>query len=391
MNVRVIETAGDVILNLRMLFQFNAALAIATLLVAYLFVRLFPQIQRLLLKTAADWLLRSRVFPALKKHVWLSEWLHSFSEPNQALFVANTVAANAQRYTKTKRKTRHFDKAVRKFKFPERPTVIDSPWRTYTDFERLACNTIYSTYQTAGDYPNRFVVRIAHNDRGDWALRKESRLIERIRAHSHGSTYKKYLPREFESFQYQGRKVLVFQFNAQQCFTASQIRRRFPQGLDGRHVAWMFNRMLESLGFFHRSGSVHTAMMPQHLLFNVDNHGLTVVDWTHARRIGEGFGVGLHRYKRWLPQEVASFRAALPQTDIFMAAKCASYLAGGDPRTNLVPQHLPPAMRRFLKACLLESPRMRPDDAWELHEQFRDLLEDIYGSPSFHDLEMKGK
>ena len=31
---------------------------------------------------------------------------------------------------------------------------------------------------------------------------------------------------------------------------------------------------------------------------------------------------------------------------------------------------------------------MRPQDAWELHDEFRDLLEDLYGPPSFHQLEM---
>jgi len=74
-----------------------------------------------------------------------------------------------------------------------------------------------------------------------------------------------------------------------------------------------------------------------------------------------------------------------------MAAKVAQFLAGGNlpgrQPGHLVPQ-LPAPIGRFLQACLLESPNMRPNDAWELHEEFSELLEGVYGPPSFHHLVM---
>jgi hypothetical protein len=75
-----------------------------------------------------------------------------------------------------------------------------------------------------------------------------------------------------------------------------------------------------------------------------------------------------------------------PATDLFLAARCLVYLAGGDPVTNWMPDAVPQPMRQFIASCLLESARMRPDDAWALLEDFAELLQRLYGSPQFHEL-----
>jgi hypothetical protein len=45
-------------------------------------------------------------------------------------------------------------------------------------------------------------------------------------------------------------------------------------------------------------------------------------------------------------------------------------------------------MRQFVRGCLLDSVRMRPDDAWKLQDEFDELLRKVYGPPRFHDLNM---
>lgn len=54
--------------------------------------------------------------------------------------------------------------------------------------------------------------------------------------------------------------------------------------------------------------------------------------------------------------------------------------------TNWMPEAVPLPMQRFLTTCLLESARMRPDDAWALLEDFDELLLGLYGLPKFHQL-----
>jgi hypothetical protein len=77
-----------------------------------------------------------------------------------------------------------------------------------------------------------------------------------------------------------------------------------------------------------------------------------------------------------------------PSTDLFLASRCLVYLAGGDPLANRLPDAVPVPMQRFIQSCLLESPRMRPDDAWTLLDEFDDLLRQLYGAPKFHELIM---
>jgi hypothetical protein len=92
------------------------------------------------------------------------------------------------------------------------------------------------------------------------------------------------------------------------------------------------------------------------------------------------------RYQDWYPPEVQHRRPACPATDLFLAARCMVYLAGGDPRSNRVPDAVPPPMRRFFETCLLESTSMRPGNAWALMDDFDDLLRAVYGPPTFHEL-----
>jgi hypothetical protein len=149
----------------------------------------------------------------------------------------------------------------------------------------------------------------------------------------------------------------------------------------------MFKRILAALGFAHRQGWIHGAVTPPHMLFHAENHGLLLIDWTHAVGLGEPLTLIPDEFKDWYPPE-ARF-AAGPASDIYLAAKSMIHLAGGDAARSLIPDHVPRPMRAFFEACLLESPRMRPHDAWELHEDFDELLAELYGPPRYVKLSME--
>jgi hypothetical protein len=93
-------------------------------------------------------------------------------------------------------------------------------------------------------------------------------------------------------------------------------------------------------------------------------------------------------YREWYPPEVQKQQAALPGTDLFLAARCLIYLAGGDPVRDRMPDAVPAPLRRFVRACLLEGVHMRPGDAWKLQDELDELLHGLYGPPKFLDLDM---
>jgi hypothetical protein len=140
------------------------------------------------------------------------------------------------------------------------------------------------------------------------------------------------------------------------------------------------------LGFSHRRKILHGAVLPYHALIHVAGHGLQLVGWGRSVAMGQRIRTVPARYRAWYPPEVQRQRPASPATDLFLAARCLVYLAGGDPVTNRMPEAVPTPMQRFLQTCLLESPSMRPDDAWKLMEEFDELLCALYGPPKFHEL-----
>ena len=244
------------------------------------------------------------------------------------------------------------------------------------------------------DYPStsepdegNVLIKIPLNSTGERILRRENNIIKYLRRQAGGTSYLKYLPEPLVNTSQSDPDNYPYRYDPA-LLTAGHIRRHFPEGLDGRHLAWMFNRMLEVLGFVHREGTVHGAVLPQHLLFDVRTHGLILADWTHAKRIGSRFTFLPRKYRPWYPPEARHRQYAVPQSDIYMAAQCLIYLGGAAPEAGRLPEQLPPKFKTFLRSCLLESPRMRPADAWQLHEEFRDILEDIYGPPEFHQLEI---
>ena len=56
--------------------------------------------------------------------------------------------------------------------------------------------------------------------------------------------------------------------------------------------------------------------------------------------------------------------------------------------TGMLPESVPKAVRNFLTGCMLVSPAGRPDDAWDLHEEFDKVLRKLIGRPRYRALAM---
>ncbi len=270
------------------------------------------------------------------------------------------------------------------------PVTITSPkGRDYTLLRRLAAGEVADVHlATAGG--NDYVLKIARRRGGASLLDTERTALVGLLTAAGNVHYAKYFPTLAESFlssDKSGKRVNVFTWQPG-LFTAEQVRQRHEAGLDGRHLAWFFKRLLTALGFAHRCGWIHGAVLPSHTLIQPEEHGIVLVGWGHATPLGEQVRTLSAPYRTWYPPEVLEKRPAGASTDIFLAAKCVVYLAGGDPVSGRMPDTVPPEMQRFVRSCLLEGPRMRPDNAWELLDEFDELLHALYGPPKFFHLSM---
>jgi serine/threonine protein kinase len=269
-----------------------------------------------------------------------------------------------------------------------RVATITSPRRVYRLVERLAIGDLADVYRARGEGRD-YILKVSRIREGARLLEAERDALAEVLEQAGDTHYRNYVPTLVESFPVRDRfprRVNVF-LHEPGLFTLEQVHQRHPT-LDGRHLAWIFNRLLAALGFVHRSGRVHGAIVPSHVLVHAEGHGLRLVGWCHSVEPGQRILAGPANYLDWYPPEVRRRGAAVPATDIFMAARCLVYLAGGDPASSRMPDSLPRDWGAFLRSCLLEGPRMRPDDAWVLLDELDGLLRDLYGSPKYQHLEM---
>lgn len=205
--------------------------------------------------------------------------------------------------------------------------------------------------------------------------------------------FRPYAPRLIETFvheddQRRRRRVNVLE-RQRGMISLAEIQRQ----LDPRDVAWMWRRLLTALGWAHRAGVVHGAVLPEHVLIHPAEHGLVLIDWCYAgpaprvdwtcagqtQRV-DGTYAG-HRpaaivkaREAHYPPEVLHDRIAGPATDIYMATTLM---------TRLIGPRIPASLRRFAAGCTYHAPRMRPQDAWALLGEFDDLIHQLYGPRKF--------
>ncbi|WP_433791314.1 molecular chaperone DnaJ [Actinoplanes sp. CA-252034] len=133
-----------------------------------------------------------------------------------------------------------------------------------------------------------------------------------------------------------------------------------------REAAWIWRRLLVAIGWAHRAGVTHGAVLPEHVLIHPGRRGLVLVDWCYA---GHRPAAIVRARVDHYPPEVRDDRTAGPATDIYMATVLMTRLMGS---------RMPASLRRFAAGCTYDAPRMRPQDAWALLGEFDDIIPPQY-------------
>lgn len=274
-----------------------------------------------------------------------------------------------------------------------KPLVIKSKKHTY-EVGRIVSKgdlaDIYKAKNESGSFVALKVVRDAPNSdllKAEW---DHLNLLHTAPTDKH----QRYFPVPVESFQIEDAKSARRQVNVlewlENWWPFEDVRKAFRRELQMEHGVWMFNRLLGGLGFAHKRGILHGAVVPSHALaYSSDrekdpwNHGVKLIDWGYSIQIGTPVKVIVPEYRDFYPPEVFAKKPAIPSTDIYMAAKCIIYVLGGDPKTNQLPPHIPSYLASFLKGCTLGNLRARPQRAWDLHRELKEHLREHYGPKQY--------
>src|SRR5262249_18828553 len=160
-----------------------------------------------------------------------------------------------------------------------------------------------------------YVLKVARASQANAHLDTERENLTTLLGVAGTTTYRHYLPALVDSFPTADRpprRINVFRWEPG-FHTLEQVHARHP-ALDGRHLAWVFKRLLTVLGFSHRQNIIHGAVLPCHALIHAAGHGLQLVGWGRSVAVGPCLRTGPPRYKESDPPAVQHPRRPRPGT-----------------------------------------------------------------------------
>lgn len=184
----------------------------------------------------------------------------------------------------------------------------------------------------------------------------------------------------------------VYRWRSGFVHTLDDVARAHPRGVDPRAAVWMWKRALELLGWVHRAGHAHGALVPAHLLVHPRDHGVTFVGWGTSAPLREGRLPALPGAARdYYPDDVWERRTASPAADLVTLARSVARVLGGDPARGSVPSSVPDALadlvieyagRRTCEAVTA--------DAWALKDQVAEASRAAFGADRYVKFSMPG-
>lgn len=165
--------------------------------------------------------------------------------------------------------------------------------------------------------------------------------------------------------------------------TLADLRRQFPGGADARHAIWIWRRALELLDWLHRTGVVHGALLPAHILLDVREHSLGLAGFSCAGPAGTPLRAIDSRHAGFYPLADAPGQVLLPGGDLAMLARCIVHALGGEP--TRVPGQVPSPLASLLSEQATGSATL---GALELSKRVSAVARECFGPPKFVKLDL---
>lgn len=264
--------------------------------------------------------------------------------------------------------------------------VIKSAKATYRTTAVYQHGDLADLYRAKGG-KTAVLLKIGRQPKNNDLMQAEASALRKIGRALDGDPLRAHFPTLVDSFKMQDaarkeRYVNVLAFE-KEYITVADVIKAYPNGIDAADAAWMYNRMLAALGKTHALGLVHGAVLPAHMLLRLKDHNGILIDWCYAVNHGQPIKAISPAYKAHYPPEVFAKQPTTEATDIYMATVTLLQLLGGNVETKEIPNSVPKPIAALIRSCLIESPHRRPTSAWEVFDNFHEILGRLYGAPKF--------
>jgi len=241
----------------------------------------------------------------------------------------------------------------------------------YRVLEKLARGDLCDVFVVLDAQGNRRVLKKAFVNGAKGVLRKERKAVDALQ---NSTTIPQAVKLLFPTI-VDGDDGMNLLVHSGTDVTLQRLLTEYPEGLDGRHIVWLFKRILLALTWVHDSGVIHGAITPEHILVCKQSHGIVMLDWIHSGKDGDKISVVPAKYKHMYDQ-VKDTKTLTPELDISMAAQSIKTLLHKD---------CPKRLAAFVNAlCSIGNQGVdgRPK-AWVFHQELTEIAAVTYGKPKF--------
>lgn len=164
--------------------------------------------------------------------------------------------------------------------------------------------------------------------------------------------------------------------------TLAQIleKPQYNEGLDPEHVAWITERLLNTLKYLHLSGVVHGDIKPQNIIIQPGDHTAVLVDYglSKVKPTRKDGATGYTPYFA-APEQIAG-GVPIPETDFYGLGMTMIFALGGDIEFIKVPAGTPENLVGFIKSLIKQKPLARPNwDEEDLCETIQAVRKKDFG------------
>lgn len=271
--------------------------------------------------------------------------------------------------------------------------TIQSRRNAYRVTDVITKGSTCTIYAATYDDGKPAILKIVRDRKDGKLIANEAKVLKAMLSNT--DTYNAlspYLPEYIETFGYRTsdskkpRQTVAFA-ETPNLVTLDEVRERYPAGVHAKDAAWMLRRILFALGWAHRNGYVHGAILPEHVLIEPAHHGVVLIDWKYAVETGQPIGRYAFTAAGVYPQEVLLKEPLGPGTDIYMAMGCFAYVMGGN-LDGTVPDAVPRQIRAFIRGSRQDRLSRRPQDALALLGEYNELIERLWGPRKFRPFTM---
>jgi hypothetical protein len=245
----------------------------------------------------------------------------------------------------------------------------------YTIISQLRKSTGTITYQAKDETGKNMDLTIATDPKISPLLMNGIKNLKTVKT-SIPEEYKVFFSETSDAFHIKqdsnGQLSGVAQPSTANMYSLTDVKEDYPNGIDGRDVAWMFRRMLVAVGNAHDSGIMHGAPTADAFLIFPDTHEVRLINWHFSQPADS-------EIKIVIPEVKHHYETDRKMT-IAKDLKIMSETAYG-----LLNDKAPKRLRGFLNGMK----KYPTNNASEGLYEFDELLKELYGPRKFHEFRMK--